>query len=59
MSGKDLVKRLEKAGWILDRISSSHHIMVKGSKTISVPVHGNRDLPTGTLHSLLKEAGLK
>jgi predicted RNA binding protein YcfA (HicA-like mRNA interferase family) len=59
MSGKELVKRMEKAGWVLDRVSSSHHIMKKGNGTISVPVHGNRDLPTGTLYKILKEAGLK
>jgi predicted RNA binding protein YcfA (HicA-like mRNA interferase family) len=59
MSGKDLVKKLERAGWSLDRISSSHHIMKKGDATISVPVHANRDLPTGTLSKLLKETGLQ
>jgi len=59
MSGKDLVKRMEKAGWILDHVSSSHHIMKRGNATISVPVHANRDLPTGILNRLLKEAGLK
>ena len=59
MSGKELVKKLERAGWVLDRITASHHIMAKGTKTLSVPVHANRDLPAGTLHSLLKEAGLK
>ncbi len=59
MSGKQLVKLLEKDGWTLDRISSSHHVLKKGSLTVSVPVHANRDLPTGTLNKLLKEAGLK
>jgi len=33
--------------------------MTKGRKLLSVPVHGNHDLPTGTLNKLLKEAGLK
>jgi len=33
--------------------------MIKGKKTLSVPVHGNRDLPKGILNSLLKEGGLK
>ena len=59
MSGKDLVKKLERAGWVRNRISSSHHIMVKGSKTLSVPVYANRDLPAGTLNTLLKEACLQ
>ncbi|HED38041.1 MAG TPA: type II toxin-antitoxin system HicA family toxin, partial [Ignavibacteria bacterium] len=29
MKGGDLIKLLEKEGWVLDRISGSHHIMVK------------------------------
>ncbi|MCC7201056.1 MAG: type II toxin-antitoxin system HicA family toxin [Nitrospirae bacterium] len=59
MTGKELIKLLKENGWVLDRIKGSHHIMVKGNKTLSVPVHRSRDLPTGTLNSLLKEAGLK
>lgn len=59
MSGKELMRRMEKAGWSLDHISSSHYIMKRGLATLSVPVHANRDLPTGTLNKLLKESGLK
>lgn len=28
------------------------------SVILSIPVHGNGDLPTGTLKSILKDAGL-
>ncbi|MBI5757108.1 MAG: type II toxin-antitoxin system HicA family toxin [Planctomycetales bacterium] len=60
ISGKRLCGVLEKHGWELQRIRSSHHIYAQpGNPTIlTVPVHGNRDLKTGTLHKLLKEAGL-
>lgn len=27
-------------------------------RTVSVPVHGNRDLKTGTLRSIVRQAGL-
>jgi predicted RNA binding protein YcfA (HicA-like mRNA interferase family) len=47
MSGKQLIKLLKDKGWVLDRIEGSHHIMVKGDKTLSVPVHGNKDLGKG------------
>ena len=40
MTGKEMVKLLKRNGWELDRISGSHHILVKGQKTLSVPVHG-------------------
>jgi predicted RNA binding protein YcfA (HicA-like mRNA interferase family) len=59
MSGKDCVKLLRKHGWIVDRIHGSHHIMLKNGIIIPVSVHGNADLAPGTLHSILKKAGLK
>jgi predicted RNA binding protein YcfA (HicA-like mRNA interferase family) len=59
MTGKDLIKLLKKHGWELDRISGSHHVLVKGNKTLTVPVHGKKDLKKGTLEALLKEGGLK
>ena len=59
MTGRDLLKLLNANGWELDRVRGSHHILVKGSATVSVPVHGSRDVPKGTLHAILKEAGIR
>ena len=59
MSGKELLRRLEKEGWTLERVNASHHVMVRGGETISVPVHANRDLSKGLLNKPLKGAGLK
>jgi len=59
VSGKQLLKLLEADGWRLDRINGSHHIMIKGNKTLVVPVHGKKDLPKGTLNNILKLGGLK
>jgi predicted RNA binding protein YcfA (HicA-like mRNA interferase family) len=59
VTGRELIKLLREHGWQLDRITGSHHIMKKQEKTLTVPVHGNRDIPKGTLNSILKEAGLK
>ncbi len=59
MTGKELIKLLQQQGWILDRIQGSHHILIRGDKTLSVPVHGNSDLKKGTLHAIMKEGGLK
>lgn len=59
MSGKEVIKLLEANGWYLDRITGSHHIMVKEHKTIVVPLHGKKDLPKGTLNKILKLGGLK
>ena len=59
MTAGDLLKLLKANGWELDRVRGSHHILVKGSATVSVPVHGSRDVPKGTLHAILKEAGIR
>lgn len=59
MTGREMVKRLMRDGWRLDRINCSHHIMVKDGKAVPVPVHGNKDLRPGTLQSILKQAGYK
>ena len=59
MTGKQLIKLLVEKGWVLDRVSGSHHIMVKGEQTLSVPIHGKKDLGRGLLSSLMKQGGLK
>jgi len=59
MTGKELVKQLNAVGWVAARIEGSHHILVRGTRTISVPVHGKKDLKKGTLEALRKLGGLK
>ena len=60
MTGKQLKKLLEEHGWVLDRVSGSHHIMIReGSRSIPIPIHCNSDLPKGILSAILKQAGLK
>ncbi|MGH3258874.1 MAG: type II toxin-antitoxin system HicA family toxin, partial [Streptosporangiaceae bacterium] len=41
LSGKDIVKALGKAGWELERVTGSHHVMRHADgRHVSVPVHG-------------------
>lgn len=51
---------LEKAGFELVHVRGSHHYLRRpaGSRLVVVPVHGNRDLPVGTLRSVLRQAEL-
>lgn len=60
LTGKELGKVLERAGWTLDRTTGSHFIYVKpGSRlTLSVPRH-RRQLSIGTLSRLVKDAGIE
>jgi len=59
VTGKQIVEILKANGWVLDRISGSHYIMVKdGYRSIPVPVHGSKDLGVWA-QKILKEAGIK
>ena len=59
-SSQRLAKLIESKGYILKRISGSHHIYFhkENRKTIVVPMHGNKDLAKGTFFSILKQAGI-
>lgn len=55
-----MCKILERLGWRLARIKSSHHIYKKPGEVaiVTVPVHGNKDLRQGTQATIMKVAGL-
>ena len=60
VSGKRMCKALGRKGWTFSHTRGSHHIYSKPGEPfiIPVPVHGNRDLPTGTQRAIMREAGL-
>ena len=60
ITGKEFVKIIERHGWILLRVSGSHHIYGKPGSIVrlSVPIHGNAPLKLGLLKHLVKMAGL-
>jgi predicted RNA binding protein YcfA (HicA-like mRNA interferase family) len=60
VSGREFCKVLARHGWDLKRVRGSHHIFGQsGNPTIlTVPVHGNKPLKTGTLRRLLNDSGL-
>jgi predicted RNA binding protein YcfA (HicA-like mRNA interferase family) len=60
VTGKQVIRALKKLGFRLDRVEGSHHMMVKEGhpRTIPVPVHGSKSLPTGTLRSIIRMAGV-
>lgn len=59
LTPKELIKLLEQKGFVLDRIKGSHHICLHVEKKLRVVIPLNsKDLPTGTLHAILKQAGI-
>lgn len=58
INSTEIIKRLEREGWKHVRTSGSHyqfkHPQKKG--TVTIP-HPRKNIPTGTLKSIYKQAG--
>jgi predicted RNA binding protein YcfA (HicA-like mRNA interferase family) len=59
MNGKYIIKLLTAQGFVLLRVSGSHHILANGKVRVTVPVHGTADVKIGTLRSIEKQSGVK
>jgi predicted RNA binding protein YcfA (HicA-like mRNA interferase family) len=59
MTPKKLLKILLNAGFKIDHMTGSHYILYHqiSKKRVTLPFHA-KDLPKGTLHSIIKSAGL-
>ncbi|MGC5885758.1 type II toxin-antitoxin system HicA family toxin [Ralstonia pseudosolanacearum] len=59
MQSAQVIRMLEEDGWELRRITGSHHQFKHPRKPglVTVP-HPKKDLPIGTVRSILKTAGL-
>ncbi|MBS7814767.1 type II toxin-antitoxin system HicA family toxin [Wohlfahrtiimonas chitiniclastica] len=59
MNSKDLIKMIEEDGWYLVATKGSHNQFKHPTKTgrVTIP-HPKKDLPKGTVKSILKQAGL-
>jgi len=57
-SGKEVVSKLNRAGWTIDRQKGSHVMMVKPDYvyTLSIPQH--KELGPGLLRKILKQANI-
>lgn len=59
MTGKEVIAKLKAAGWKLDRVQGSHHILTKNGEAVPVPVHGSRDLGPGLVAAIQRQTGVK
>jgi predicted RNA binding protein YcfA (HicA-like mRNA interferase family) len=60
ISGKRVVRALTRAGFRVDRVVGSHHVLIypgDPTRTVTIPVHADRDLKPGTLRSIVRQAG--
>ena len=59
MDSKEVLKRLMAQGFVKKYQKGSHIKLEKDNKTVIVPVHGKKDIPTGTLKNIEKQSGIK
>jgi predicted RNA binding protein YcfA (HicA-like mRNA interferase family) len=57
-SGREVVKALRRIGFVVDHQRGSHIFMHNLQRNISVTVRAHKELKKGTLHSILKKAGI-
>lgn len=57
LTSRKIIRLLEKHGFQLDHTTGSHYIFYspENKRRVTVPYHA-KDLPIGTLHSILKQA---
>ncbi|MBK6430545.1 type II toxin-antitoxin system HicA family toxin [Candidatus Amarolinea dominans] len=56
VSGREAVRTLERLGFVVVRQRGSHLVLRRGASGCVVPNH--RELKTGTLTGILKQAGV-
>ncbi len=57
---KQVIKRLEKEGWMEGRVRGSHHIFTKkGELKIVVVSTSKRIVPIGTMKNIERQSGIK
>ena len=58
LSGAQVVRAFERAGWRLDRQRGSHAILVKPGQIASLSVPQHREVAPGTLRALVRASGM-
>lgn len=58
--GNQAVRALTRPGFAIARVRRSHHVLRHPGppvRAVSIPVHGNKTLPIGTLQDIVRRSG--
>ena len=58
VSGRQARRAFERAGWVFDRQSGSHMILIKAGVPANLSVPDHRELDRGLLRGLIRDAGM-
>ncbi len=59
MKSSELIRLVERDGWVLRRVRGSHHQFKHLEKAglVTIP-HPKKDMPQGTVRNILRQAGI-
>ena len=57
LTGHDVLRALTRGGFYVHHVKGSHHSLRHPELRVVVPVH-RKDLPPGTIRSIIKQSGL-
>jgi len=62
LTGREIIKALIKAGFIFRNQTGSHVHLIRVHEEkkylVTVPDHGNKEIPIGTLLSIIRQSGM-
>lgn len=61
LAAKEVIRALERGGWVQTRQSGSHVRLYhprKPANSVTVSMHQGNELPVGTLRAIIRSAGL-
>lgn len=60
VTGREVVRALERAGFVVDRQRGSHVILIhpQSRRRVSIPIHAGQTVKLGTLKGILDDADL-
>lgn len=58
LSGVEVIKAFEQAGWRRDRQRGSHVVLLRPGSIVSLSIPLHREIAPGTLRSLIRHAGM-
>jgi predicted RNA binding protein YcfA (HicA-like mRNA interferase family) len=61
VKAREIIRMIEADGWrfLVQRGSHRHYVHPIKPGKVTVPMHAGKDLQPGTVHSILKQAGLR
>lgn len=57
-TSRELIRQLETAGWVLDRVRGSHHVFTKPGQPPVIVLHPRKTLGKGLVATIRRQAGL-